>query len=111
MSPSFAEEICNALLHGGVRHQPEKCKMYTWMYTLTMKDLSVTEFRRQCLALLDHLPEEGLILTRRGKPLARVTPLRRRQKGRRVKLPLLKGKGRPGPLCPNTETPYDLVFD
>jgi hypothetical protein len=29
----------------------------------------------------------------------------------RVTLPLLFGKGKPGPLCPDTETPYDLVFD
>jgi prevent-host-death family protein len=76
-----------------------------------MKDLSVTEFRRQCLTLLEELPEEGIVLTKRGQPLARVMPVRRRRKGQRVTLPLLKGTGRPGPLCPNTETPYDLVFD
>jgi prevent-host-death family protein len=76
-----------------------------------MKDLSVTEFRRQCLALLEELPDEGLVVTKHGRPLARVMPLRRRNKGRRVTPPLLNGKSRPGPLCPNTETPYDLVFD
>ena len=63
-----------------------------------MRDLSITEFRRQCLSLLEALPEEGIVITKRGQPVARVA------------LPLLKGKGRPGPLCPNTETPYDLVF-
>jgi hypothetical protein len=42
----------------------------------------------------------------RTRPLARLTPHRER-----VKLPLLKGKGVPGPRRPNTETPYDLVFD
>jgi prevent-host-death family protein len=76
-----------------------------------MRDLSVTEFRRQCLALLEDLPEEGIVITKRGRPVARVSPVRPRKKGERVKLPLLKGKGQPGPLCPNTETPYDLVFD
>ena len=81
------------------------------VYTLIMKDLSVTEFRRQCLALLEELPEEGVVITKHGRPLARVMPIRRRRKGRRVTLPLLKGKGRPGPLCPDTETPYDLVFN
>jgi prevent-host-death family protein len=80
------------------------------VYTLIMKDLSVTEFRRQCLALLEELPEEGVVITKHGQPLARVMPMRRRRKGRRVTLPLLKGKGRPGPLVPGTETPYDLVF-
>jgi antitoxin (DNA-binding transcriptional repressor) of toxin-antitoxin stability system len=80
------------------------------MYTGAVKDLSVTEFRRQCLALLEDLPEEGIVVTKRGKPLARVTPMRLRRAGKPVVLPLLKGKGNPGPLCPNTETPYDLVF-
>ena len=76
-----------------------------------MRDLSVTEFRRQCLALLEDLPEEGIVITKHGRPVARVAPMRPRRKGERVTLPLLHGKGRPGPLCPNTETPYDLVFD
>jgi prevent-host-death family protein len=68
-----------------------------------MRDIGITEFRRQCLTLLEDLPEEGIVITKRGRPIARVVPMR--------KGPLLKGKGRPGPLCPNTETPYDLVFD
>jgi prevent-host-death family protein len=76
-----------------------------------MKDLSITEFRRQCLALLENVPDEGIIITKRGRPLARVTPLRAARRGERVRLPLLRGKGRPGPRCPNTETPYDLVLD
>jgi antitoxin (DNA-binding transcriptional repressor) of toxin-antitoxin stability system len=76
-----------------------------------MRDLSVTEFRRLCLSLLEALPEEGITVTKCGVPLARITPLRRSRKTQRVSLPLLKGKGRRGPACPNTETPYDLVFD
>ena len=76
-----------------------------------MRDLSITEFRRQCLSLLDALPEEGIVITKRGQPVARVAPLRRMGKGERVTLPLLRGKGRLGPLRPNTETPYDLIFD
>jgi antitoxin (DNA-binding transcriptional repressor) of toxin-antitoxin stability system len=76
-----------------------------------MRDLSITEFRRECLSLLENLPEGGLVITKRGHPIARVAPVVPVRKGKRVVLPLLKGKGRPGPLCPNTETPYDLVFD
>jgi len=76
-----------------------------------MQDLNITEFRRQCLSILEDLPAEGLTITKRGRALARVMPVRAIRKGRRVQLPLLKGKGRPGPLCPNTKTPYDLVFD
>jgi len=81
------------------------------MYTAVMRDLSITEFRRQCLSLLEDLPEEGIVITKRGQPVARVAPVRPIRKGERVTLPLLKGKGRPGPQCPNTETPYDLVLD
>jgi len=79
-----------------------------------MRSLSVTEFRRQCLSLLDRLPEEGeegIVITKHGQPIARVAPMRPIRKGERVTLPLLEGKGRRGPLCPNTETPYDAVFD
>ena len=85
--------------------------MYIPVYTSYMRDLSITEFRRQCLSLLEHLPEEGIVITKRGQPVARVAPVRPVRKGERVTLPLLNGKGRPGPLCPNTETPYDLLFD
>jgi antitoxin (DNA-binding transcriptional repressor) of toxin-antitoxin stability system len=81
------------------------------VYTLVVRDLSITDFRRQCLALLEDLPEEGIVITKRGQPVARVAPLRPVRKGRRVALPLLKGKGRPGRLRPNLETPYDLVLD
>jgi hypothetical protein len=38
-------------------------------------------------------------------------PVRRSRKGERLRLPLLRGKGRRGPACPNTETPYDLVSE
>jgi antitoxin (DNA-binding transcriptional repressor) of toxin-antitoxin stability system len=85
--------------------------VYILVYTLVVRDLSITEFRRQCLSLLENLPEEGILITKRGQPVARVAPAHPARKGRRVSLPLLKGKGRPGPLCPDTETPYDLVFD
>ena len=81
------------------------------VYTPNMRDLSITEFRRQCLALLENLPEEGILITKRGQPLARVAPVRQRRRGDRVTLPVLKGKGKPGPRCPSMETPYDLVLD
>jgi prevent-host-death family protein len=85
--------------------------LYISVYSLSMKDLSITEFRRQCLSLIENLPEEGVVITKHGRPVARVAPICAARKGKRVTLPLLKGKGRPGPLCPDTETPYDLVFD
>jgi antitoxin (DNA-binding transcriptional repressor) of toxin-antitoxin stability system len=40
-----------------------------------MKHLNASTFRSQCLTLLDQLPPEGLVITRRGKPIARLIPL------------------------------------
>lgn len=40
-----------------------------------MKSLNVSEFRKQALDLLEHLPPEGVLITKRGKPLAKVTPV------------------------------------
>ena len=39
-----------------------------------MKTIGAAKFKEQCLALLDHLEPEGLIVTKRGKPVARVIP-------------------------------------
>jgi antitoxin (DNA-binding transcriptional repressor) of toxin-antitoxin stability system len=55
-----------------------------------MRDLSITEFRRQCLSLLEDLPEEGILITRHGQPVARVAPVRPMRKGERVMLPLVQ---------------------
>lgn len=80
------------------------------MYTGYMK-LNATELRRRLLTLLDELPPEGILITKRGSPLARLVPVKRQRKGKYVTAPLIEGKGRPGPLCPLTENPYDLLFD
>ncbi|HEX6546438.1 MAG TPA: type II toxin-antitoxin system prevent-host-death family antitoxin, partial [Bryobacteraceae bacterium] len=45
------------------------------MYTLDMKVLSVSDFRRQCLQLLDNVPAEGILIVKHGQPMARVTPI------------------------------------
>ena len=74
-------------------------------------DLNATELRRRILTLLDDLPEEGIVITKRGQPRARLVPVKQRHKGRYVTAPLIQGKGAPGPLCPDTENPYDLLFD
>lgn len=39
-----------------------------------MKTMGVAKFKEQCLALLDRLDAEGLVITKRGKPVARVVP-------------------------------------
>ncbi len=39
-----------------------------------MKTMDVTHFSKHCLDLLDRLDAAGLILTKHGKPVARVMP-------------------------------------
>ncbi|NMC62071.1 MAG: type II toxin-antitoxin system Phd/YefM family antitoxin [SAR324 cluster bacterium] len=38
-----------------------------------MKIISAAKFKEECLALLDRLDPEGLLITKRGKPVARLT--------------------------------------
>jgi prevent-host-death family protein len=38
------------------------------------KTVSATEFRAKCLEFLERLGPAGLIITKRGRPVARVTP-------------------------------------
>lgn len=39
-----------------------------------MKEIGAAKFKEQCLALLDNLDAEGLVVTKHGKPVARVIP-------------------------------------
>ena len=39
-----------------------------------MKEIEAAKFKEQCLALLDSLDADGLIITKRGTPVARVLP-------------------------------------
>jgi antitoxin (DNA-binding transcriptional repressor) of toxin-antitoxin stability system len=39
-----------------------------------MKTIAAGKFKEGCLALLDHLDPEGLVVTKRGRPVARVLP-------------------------------------
>ena len=39
-----------------------------------METIEAAEFKEQCLALLDRLDAEGLVVTKHGKPVARVLP-------------------------------------
>ena len=39
-----------------------------------MNTIGAAKFKEQCLSLLDHLTPEGLIITKHGKPVARVVP-------------------------------------
>ena len=36
----------------------------------------MSEFRKRCLTLLEEVPAEGVLITKRGRPLARLVPVR-----------------------------------
>lgn len=40
------------------------------------RKIAATKFKEQCLALLEKLPEEGIVITKHGRMLARVLPYR-----------------------------------
>jgi len=51
--------------------------IYVWCYIQTMKTIAAAKFKEQCLAILDQLEPEGLVVTKHGKPVARVLPVGR----------------------------------
>lgn len=48
-----------------------------------LREIAAGEFKAKCLALLDEVNETGqeLIITKRGKPTAKLIPFRARKKG------------------------------
>jgi prevent-host-death family protein len=42
-----------------------------------MKEVGAAKFKEQCLALLDHLEPDGLVITKHGRPVARLIPWER----------------------------------
>lgn len=56
-----------------------------------MRTIEVEQFKAQCLALLDELESDGLIVTKGGKPVARVMPY---AKGNADLIGSLRGKVR-----------------
>jgi len=56
---------------------------------MVMKILPAAKFKAQCLALLDEVDPEGILVTKRGKPVAKLIPVER---GGAALLGRLKGK-------------------
>ena len=42
---------------------------------MSMKEIPAAKFKDQCLALLDRVGPEGLVITKRGRPVARLLPV------------------------------------
>ena len=40
-----------------------------------MREVNASSFKAQCLSLLDELSPEGLTITKRGKPIAKLMPI------------------------------------
>jgi prevent-host-death family protein len=40
-----------------------------------MKQMPAAKFKEQCLAILDRIDLEGLIITKHGKPVAKIVPI------------------------------------
>lgn len=39
-----------------------------------MKQIAAARFKERCLSLLDEVDAEGIVITKRGKPVARLVP-------------------------------------
>jgi prevent-host-death family protein len=40
-----------------------------------MKQIAAAKFKEQCLAILDNVASEGIVITKRGKPVAKLIPI------------------------------------
>lgn len=40
-----------------------------------MKNIAAAKFKEQCLSLLDEVGPEGIVITKRGKPVAKLVPI------------------------------------
>ena len=41
-----------------------------------MKQMPAARFKEQCLSLLDRVGPEGIVITKRGRPVAKLIPIR-----------------------------------
>jgi prevent-host-death family protein len=41
-----------------------------------MKQIAAAKFKEQCLSLLDEVGPDGIVITKRGKPVAKLIPIR-----------------------------------
>jgi prevent-host-death family protein len=42
---------------------------------MVMRQIAAAKFKEQCLALLEEVGPEGIVITKRGKPVAKLIPL------------------------------------
>jgi prevent-host-death family protein len=58
---------------------PKRDTYNDWLYyvAMTARRMGAAQFKERCLQVLDEVPAEGVIITKRGKPVARLTPFER----------------------------------
>jgi len=56
---------------------------------MSPKTIGAAQFKQQCLALLDSVGPEGIVITKHGKPVARLVPV---ENGSQDLLGALQGK-------------------
>jgi antitoxin (DNA-binding transcriptional repressor) of toxin-antitoxin stability system len=49
--------------------------LYTSIDNWVVQQISVSDFRQKCLALMDNLPGDGILITRHGRPVAKLLPV------------------------------------
>ena len=42
---------------------------------MTMKEIGAAKFKEHCLAILDEVDEDGIVITKRGQPVAKLIPI------------------------------------
>ena len=40
-----------------------------------MRSINASKFKEQCLSLLDHVDTGGIVITKRGRPVAKLVPV------------------------------------
>ena len=50
---------------------------YDQFYIMAMKKVAAAKFKEQCLSILDHLDPDGIVITKHGRPVARLLPAER----------------------------------
>lgn len=50
--------------------------IYDQCYIATMKQIAAAKFKEQCLAILDEVAPEGIVITKHGRPVAKLVPIR-----------------------------------
>lgn len=41
-----------------------------------MRTIGAAKFKSECLSLLDHVDDDGIVITKHGRPVARLVPFR-----------------------------------